>query len=223
MKPLDKYELKVGTDVNYSQLLNLGISPSVDLTTRNVFRGAENLTTSVAGTFGSIRNPKNLDKRILAYEYSAQASLSFPRLLLPFNYYKLIPKRYTPTSSIVLGASVQNNIGLGRTNFNTGLNYFANVNDQVSHRLTLFNTLFSLTKNKDSYYDFFVNDDVVRQTVFDDYFISNPQIRQDFESGVLSRDQVSEKIISDLGYAASAATDPKRADDLLSFFRYNRE
>lgn len=217
LKPLDKYELKIGTDVNYSQLLNLGVSPSVDLTTRNVFRGAENLTTSVAGTFGSIRNPKNLDTRILAYEYSAQASLSFPRLLLPFNYYKLIPKRYTPTSSIVLGASVQNNIGLGRTNFNTGLNYFANVNDQVSHRLTLFNTLFSLTKNKDSYYDFFVNDDVVRQTVFNDYFISNPQIKQDFESGILSRDQVSEKIIGDLGYAASIATDPKKADDLLSF------
>ncbi|MGO4709245.1 BamA/TamA family outer membrane protein [Chryseobacterium sp. 2TAF14] len=219
LKPLDKYELKIGTDVNYSQLLNLGISPSVDLTTRNVFRGAENLTTSVAGTFGSIRNPKNLDKRILAYEYSAQASLSFPRLLLPFNYYKLIPKRYTPTSSIVLGASVQNNIGLGRTNFNTGLNYFANVNDQVSHRLTLFNTLFSLTKNKDSYYDFFVNDDLVRQTVFDDYFITHPQVRQDFEAGILSRDQVSERIIGDLGYAASL--DPKRADDLLSFLGTN--
>lgn len=39
LKPLPKYELKVGTDVNYSQILNLGISPSVDLTTRNVFGG----------------------------------------------------------------------------------------------------------------------------------------------------------------------------------------
>lgn len=215
LKPLDKYELKVGTDLNYSQLLNFGISPSVDLTTRNVFGGAENLTTSVAGTFGSIRNPKNLDKRILAYEYSAQASLSFPRLLLPFSYYKLIPKRYSPTTSIVLGASVQNNIGLGRTNFNTGLNYFANVNDQSSHRLTLFNTLFSLTKNKDSYYDFFVNDNIIRQTVFDDYFIYNPQAQQQFNSGALTRDQVSEQILADEGYVNTL--DKKRAEDLLSF------
>lgn len=215
LKPLPKYEIKAGTDLNYSQFLNWGISPSLDLTTRNVFRGAENLTTSVSGTFGSIRNPKNLDKRILAYEYSAQASLSFPRLLLPFNYYRLIPKRYTPTSSIVLGASVQNNIGLGRVNFNTGLNYFANVNDQSSHRLTLFNTLFSLTKNKDSYYDFFVNDDAVRKAVFDDYFLYNPQLQQQFQSGAITRDQVSEQIIADNSYILTL--DQQKADKLVEF------
>ncbi|MDF2931890.1 MAG: hypothetical protein K0R36_1221 [Chryseobacterium sp.] len=215
LKPLPKYEIKAGTDLNYSQFLNWGISPSLDLTTRNVFRGAENLTTSVSGTFGSIRNPKNLDKRILAYEYSAQASLSFPRLLLPFNYYKLIPKRYTPTSSIVLGASVQNNIGLGRVNFNTGLNYFANVNDQSSHRLTLFNTLFSLTKNKDSYYDFFVNDDAVRRVVFDDYFLYNPQLQQQFQSGAITRDQVSEQIIADDSYISTL--DQEKADRMVEF------
>ncbi len=215
LKPLPKYELKVGTDINYSQLLNLGISPSVDLTTRNVFRGAENLSTSLSGTFGSIRNPKNLDKRILAYEISAQASLSFPRLLLPFDYYKLLPKRYTPTSSIVLGTSIQNNIGLGRVNFNTGLNYFANVNDQSSHRLTLFNTLFSLTKNKDSYYDFFVNDDVIRARVFSDYFNYNSTVKQQFDSGALTRDEVSEKIIADLAYAGTL--DQTRANDLVAF------
>ena len=215
LKPLPKYEVKVGTDINYSQLLNLGISPSVDLTTRNVFKGAENLSTSVSGTFGSIRNPKNLDKRILAYEISAQAALSFPRLLLPFDYYKLIPKRYTPTSSIVLGTSIQNNIGLGRVNFNTGLNYFANVNDQSSHRLTLFNTLFSLTKNKDNYYDFFVNDDAVRRAVFDDYFIYNPQLQQQFLSGALTRDQVSEQIIADANYISTL--DPERGNRMVEF------
>ncbi|MCW3167206.1 outer membrane protein assembly factor [Chryseobacterium sp. 09-1422] len=213
LKPLPKYEVKVGTDINYSQLLNLGISPSVDLTTRNVFRGAENLSTSLSGTFGSIRNPKNLDKRILAYEISAQASLSFPRLLLPFNYYKLIPKRYTPTSSIVLGTSIQNNIGLGRVNFNTGLNYFANVNDQSSHRLTLFNTLFSLTKNKDSYYDFFLNDNIIREDIFNDYFGYSPATKQLFDSGALTRDQVSEQIINDQEYAASLT--PEKADKML--------
>nr|WP_317126293.1 BamA/TamA family outer membrane protein [Chryseobacterium sp. 3008163] len=213
LKPLPKYELKLGTDLNYSQFLNWGLSPSVDLTTRNVFRGAENLSTSLSGTFGRVVNPRDLDNRIWAYELSAQASLSFPRLLLPFNYYKLIPKRYTPTSSIVLGASVQNNIGLGRVNFNTGLNYFANVNDQSSHRLTLFNTLFSLTKNKDSYYDFFVNDDAVRRDVFGDYFAYSPTTAQQFNSGALTRDQVSEQIITDLPYIESLSQE--KTDKLL--------
>lgn len=215
LKPLDKYELKLGTDINYSQLLNLGISPSVDLTSRNIFGGAENLSTSLAGTFGRIVNPRDIDKRIGAYEISAQASLQFPRLLLPFSYYKLIPKRYTPTSSIVLGASVQNNIGLGRVNFNTGLNYFANVNDQVSHRLSLFNTQFSLTKNKDNYYDFFVGDDNIRRAAFADYFAYNPQIEQQFNAGQLTRDQVSMMILEDPGYVNTL--DQTKADRLVAF------
>ncbi|MGI9651602.1 BamA/TamA family outer membrane protein [Chryseobacterium sp. RLHN22] len=215
LKPLDKYDLKVATDLNYSQFLNWGISPSIDLTTRNIFGGAENLSTSLAGTIGRVVDPKNLDKRIWASEVSAQASLSFPRLLLPFNYYKLIPKRYTPTSSIVLGVSSQNNIGLGRTNFNTGLNYFANVNDQVSHRLTLFNTLFSLTKNKDSYYDFFVEDDNIRAGAFADYFEYNPQLGQQFEAGQFTRDEISQKIIEDQNYIATL--DAVKADRFVDF------
>jgi len=215
LKPLDKYELKVATDINYSQLLNLGISPSVDLTTRNVFRGAENLSTSVAGTFGRIVDPRDYNNRIGAYELSAQASLQFPRLLLPFSYYKIIPKRYTPTSSIVLGASVQNNIGLGRVNFNTGLNYFANVNDRVSHRLSLFNTQFSFTKNKDKYYDYFVGDDLIREAAFNDYFEYNPQVKQDFENGLLTKDQVTAIILQDQNYISSV--NGQEADNLLAF------
>ncbi|HCA10096.1 BamA/TamA family outer membrane protein [Chryseobacterium sp.] len=216
LKPLPKYELKVGTDVNYSQLLNLGVSPSVDLTTRNIFKGAENLSTSISGTFGSIRSTKNIDKKELAYEISAQASLNFPRLLLPFDYYKLLPKRYTPTSSILLGASVQNNIGLGRVNFNTGLNYQANVNDQVSHRLTLFNTQISLTKNKDAYYSYFANDEIIRKDVFTSYFATKPpELEQQFNSGQLTIDYISRQIITDPDYPGTL--DQKGLDLLTAF------
>lgn len=215
LKPLPKYELKLGTDVNYSQLLNLGVSPSVDLTTRNIFNGAENLSTSLSGTFGSIRSTKDISQRVLAYEISAQASLNFPRLLIPFDYYKFLPKRYSPTSSIVLGAAIQNNIGLGRVNFNTGLNYFATVNDKVSHRLTLFNTQLSLTKNKDAYYDYFVNDRIIRDEVFGNYFQSKPTIGQEYASGQLTSDEVSQKILLDQEYRGTL--DQAGADRLIAF------
>lgn len=219
LKPLPKYELKVGTDLNYSQILNLGVSPSVDLTTRNVFRGAENLSTSLSGTFGSIASTENTDKRVLAYEISAQASLNFPRLLLPFNYYKFIPKRYTPTSSILLGASIQNNIGLGRVNFNTGLNYQATVNDLVYHKLTLFNTQISLTKNKNAYYDYFVNDETVRRAIFADYsahYPSQPSLDEKIKAGLLTLDSASEQIINDADYRSSLN---EQGLDLLTTFR----
>jgi len=204
LAPLPKYDLKIATDINYSQILNFGISPSVDLTTRNVFGGAENLTTSVSGIFGSVVNTKNTDKRSLAYEISAQASLNFPRLLMPFKTWKLIPKRYSPTSSIVLGTSIQDNIGLGRIGFNAGLNYFANVNDIVSHRLSLFNTQLSITKNKDRYYDFFPADDVVRKNMFQSY---SPDLYQSFENGQISSDEFSTIILNDTNYQNSLAGD----------------
>lgn len=204
LAPLPKYDLKIATDINYSQILNFGVSPSVDLTTRNVFGGAENLTTSVSGIFGSIVNTKNPDKRSLAYEISTQASLNFPRLLMPFKTWRLIPKRYSPTSSIVLGASVQDNIGLGRIGFNAGLNYFANVNDIVSHRLSLFNTQLSITRNKDRYYDFFPADAVVRENIFQNY---SPALYQDFVNGQISSDDFSTIILNDTNYQNSLTGD----------------
>ncbi len=207
LKPLPKYELKIATDINYSQLLNFGISPSVDLTSRNIFGGAENLSSSISGTFGSIRSSKDLGKRSLAYELSTQFSLNFPRLLLPFTYWKLIPKRFSPTSSISLGASVQNNIGLGRINFNGGLNYFANVDDRVTHRLSLFNTQLSLTQNKDKYYDYFPADFGFREDIFNLYFVTNPSIKAALDNGQISKDEVSAIIYSDPAFAKTLNPD----------------
>lgn len=205
LAPLPKYDLRIATDLNYSQILNFGVSPSVDLTSRNIFGGAENLTTSISGIFGSVVDTKNTDKRAIAYEISAQGNLSFPRLVLPFKSWKLIPKRYSPTSSVILGTSVQNNIGLGRIGFNTSLNYFANVNDIISHRLSLFNIQLSLTRNKDRYYDFFPADAVVRNTVFQHY---SPGLYNDFENGTISSDEFSSIILNDSNYQNSLTGEP---------------
>ena len=197
LTPLPKYDFKIATDINYSQILNFGISPSVDLTSRNVFGGAENLISSVSGIFGSVVNTKDTDKRSLAYELSTQFSLNFPRLFLPFKTWKLIPKRFSPTSSIILGATIQDNIGLGRVGFNASLNYFANVNDIVSHRLSLFNTQLSLTRNKDKFYDFFPADRDIRNDIFQRY---SPQIYNDFVNGQISSDDFSSIIVNDATY-----------------------
>ena len=204
LAPLPKYDLKIATDLNYSQILNFGVSPSVDLTSRNVFGGAENLTTSLSGIFGSVVSSKNTDKRTLAYEISAQAALNFPRLLLPFKTWKVVPKRYSPTSSINLGTSVQDNIGLGRIGFNASLNYFANANDIVSHRLSIFNTQLSLTRNKDRYYDFFPRDGDVRDQIFEIY---SPALYQDFRAGNITSDELSTMIVEDQNFQQGLSGD----------------
>ncbi|MBA5246016.1 BamA/TamA family outer membrane protein [Marnyiella aurantia] len=234
LKPLPKYELKVAADLNYSQLLNLAASPSVDLTTRNIFGGAENLNTSVSWIAGRVRNSKDLDTRVWAHEFSANANLSFPRLLLPFSYYKLIPKRYSPSTSVSLGASFQKNIGMDRVNFNTGLNYFANVNDVISHRLTIFNTQLSLTRNKDRYYEYFPRDGDVRNYIFEKY---SPALYDQFIAGQISSDEFSAIILNDQGFVNSLTPeqlnsyntfrqslvnkDRQTQDVLISSFIYN--
>ncbi len=204
LKPLPKYDFKLATDINYSQLLNFGISPSVDLTTRNVFGGAENISSSISGLFGSVTNPRDISKRLFASEISAQTTLNFPRLLLPFTYYKLIPKRYSPTSSINLGISKQTNIGLGRLTFNTGLNYFANVNDIVSHKLTIFNTQLSLTSNKERYYEFFTSERQSRDDIFQLY---SPTLYQNFADGLINSDDLSALILSDETFISQLSGD----------------
>ncbi|WP_027377232.1 translocation and assembly module lipoprotein TamL [Kaistella palustris] len=204
LAPLAKYDFKVAADINYSEILNFGVSPSVDLTTRNVFGGAENLTTSVSGIFGSVVSTKDTEKRNLAYEISTQATLNFPRLFMPFKTWKLIPKRFSPNSSIILGASAQDNIGLGRIGFNASLNYFANVNDIVTHRLSLFNTQLSFTRNKDRYYDFFPADGLVRDQIFQLY---SPDLYQDFINNELSSDYLSGVIVNDPGFQGTLSAD----------------
>ncbi|MBS1571640.1 MAG: BamA/TamA family outer membrane protein [Bacteroidetes bacterium] len=207
LKPLDKFERKIMLDANYSQLLSYAISPSIDLTTRNVFGGMENLNTSVTGVFGRIVDPADPSSRILAYEFSAQANLTIPRLLLPFKYYKVIPKRFSPSSSINLGMSYQKNIGMDRIMFNGGLNYYANVNDRVVHKLTLFNTLLSITQNKDKYYDYYVNENQIRLQVFNNYFQYLPYIGTLYSNGTLTMDQVSAMIFEDQTYQNTLTTD----------------
>lgn len=192
LSPLPKYETKYGLDLTYSQILNFGFFPSFDLTTRNLFGGAENLYTGVSSRFGFFKNPKN--KNILAYELSANASLRFPRFLSPFNTDEILRKRYSTSTSINLGVSLQKNIGLGRFNINTGLEYNINVSDKIQHKITLFNTDLSLTNDKDKYYDFFTSEREIRNNLFQLYSTS---LYNDFNNGLITSDQLSLTILED--------------------------
>lgn len=200
LKPLLKYDFKVATDINYSQLLNLAASPSVDLTRRNIFGGAENLNTNISWIVGRVRDSKDITNRVWANEISFNTALNFPKLLLPFTYYKIVPKKYSPTSSINLGASLQKNIGMDRININTGISFNANVKDIVTHRLTLLNTQFSLTGNKNKYYDYFPRDKILRDEVFQNY---SPALYNQFLNDEISSDDLSIMILTDEAYNAS--------------------
>lgn len=219
--PLKKYELKLATDVHYSQILNFGFSPSLEFTSRNVFRGGENFGASISGIIGSTKNPEN--KVFNAYEFSGEISLKFPRFLLPFNTDKIVPRTYAPSSLINLGASVQNNIGLGRINFNAGIHYYLNVNDVVSHQLSLLNTQLSLTRNKDNYYNLFPNDKAIRNHFFKLYEAFNFKLVNAYYQGLLPSDDVSEEIINNPSFLHSLSPDDKDKMNLFIQSLYNKD
>jgi outer membrane protein assembly factor BamA len=212
--PLPKYNFKTSFDLHYSQILNLGFSPSAELTARNIFGGAENLTTSVSGTFGTVYTQKN-PKAFLnlnASEFSLQFGLNFPRLLLPFNTENFVPNKYSPVSTISLGVSAQNNIGMDRRIFNAGFNYFVNIGDRVSHKLSLFNTQLSITRNKSAYYDYFPADYELWKQVSDKYFVYNPSVGSEYDNGngTLTKDDVTNIILADNNYINSLTTEEQQ-------------
>lgn len=212
LKPLPRYQVKGAFDVHYSQILNFGFSPSVELTARNVFGGAENLGVSFSGIIGTTKNTDNLssNKIFNAYELSAQTNLTIPRLWLPY-VQNILPKRYSPTTVINLGTSVQNNIGLGRINFNAGINYNLNINEKLSHRFTLFNTQFSFTQNKDKYYELFPRDQNVLVDMFALYFDKNPALGVEYQSGKIPTDEVSKMILADTNFQNNLAAEDQKS------------
>ena len=210
--PLPKYNFKTALDLHYSQILNLGFSPSAELTARNIFGGAENLTTSISGTFGTVYSQNNSKAFLNASEFSLQFGLNFPRLLLPFNTENFVPNKYSPISTISLGVSSQNNIGMDRRIFNAGFNYFVNISDRVSHKLFLFNTQLSITRNKSAYYDYFPVDYELWKQVSDKYFVYNPSVGSEYDNGngTLTKDDVTNIILADNNYINSLTTEEQQ-------------
>jgi hypothetical protein len=108
------------------------------------------------------------------------------------------------------------------------------VNDVVSHRLTVFNTQLSLTRNKDRYYEYFPRDADVRDYVFNNY---SPALYAQFVDGQISSDELSATILNDPAYGNSLSgydlnayntfrqslvnKDRQTQDVLISSFIYN--
>lgn len=103
-KPYDFY-----VETNYTNKINGRTGPElvVGFTKRNAFRGGEKIDINLHGSYewqkgGDVRG-KSSD--LNSYEYGADASIEFPRLLVPFlkrRLYQTTPSTYAKVSSNVL-------------------------------------------------------------------------------------------------------------------------
>ncbi|MEC5165007.1 outer membrane protein assembly factor BamA [Flavobacterium sp. PL11] len=154
LTPRKKFSFGTTLDITHSNIQDFGIGLSVSETIRNVFNGAETLEIAARGNIGAskdLANPKNNFFNVS--EYGLDLKLNIPRILMPFNTDRIIPKSMIPSTLITIGFAKQQNIGLDKENFTGGVSYNWTPKINSTARFDLFNTQFVRNLNPRNYFN----------------------------------------------------------------------
>lgn len=158
LSPRDKYSFGYSLDFTHSNIQDFGIAASTSFTIRNVFNGAETFDIALRGNIGSSRDFANPNNQFFnVSEYGIDTRLNFPRILIPFNTDKIIPKRMIPSTNLSLGFAKQQNIGLDKENFTGAMTYTWNPKRFNNVRLDLFNIQYVNNINVGNYFNVYTS------------------------------------------------------------------
>lgn len=156
--PRKKYSFGYSLDVTHSNIQDFGIQGTTSVTIRNVFNGAETLEIAARGNIGSSKDLANPNDTFFnVSEYGGDMKLSFPRVLLPVNTEKIIPKNMIPITTSSLGYAKQRNIGLDKENFTGAFSYSWTPRRFYSARLDLFNIQYVKNLNIENYFNVYTS------------------------------------------------------------------
>ena len=113
--PRDRFSLGFDLDFTHSNIEDFGVSFGTNFNIRNIFGGTENLSINLNNSIGAskdIGDPE--DSFFNLFELGGNLNLRIPRAILPFRSYKLIKKEMNPFTNIIIGSTVQKNIGLDK-------------------------------------------------------------------------------------------------------------
>jgi outer membrane protein assembly factor BamA len=124
LSPKERFSVGADFDVSHSNIQDIGISLGTSLISRNVFRGGEILEVGVKGTLGASRDVAEQKNSFFnLFEIGGNIRLRVPRVVAP----KWIENLFFPNkevkTSIALGVSLQENIGLDRQSFTGNFEY----------------------------------------------------------------------------------------------------
>lgn len=153
LAPRKKFSFGAGLDVTHSNIQDFGIALTTSVSIRNIFNGAEILEVSGRGNIGSSRDLANPNDNFFnVSEYGIDTKLIFPRILMPFNTDKIIPKNMIPVTSFNVGFAKQQNIGLDKENFTSSLTYNWIPKRFSTARFDLFNVQYVKNVNINNYF-----------------------------------------------------------------------
>ena len=113
--PRDRFNLGFDLDFTHSNIEDFGISFGTNFNIRNIFRGTENLSLNLNNSIGASKDIGNPDDTFFnIFELGGNLRLRIPRIILPFSTEKFIKKDMNPETNIIVGSTIQENIGLDK-------------------------------------------------------------------------------------------------------------
>ncbi|MCX8149339.1 BamA/TamA family outer membrane protein [Thermaurantimonas aggregans] len=113
-----------------------GVSGSVSWLNRNTFGKGEIFSLSLTGLL-EVQLSQGQTGGFNTLEIGAEAAITFPRFLLPFNTEGLLPKRMEPRSRLSTGIIRQQRFQFDRVVYRAGLNYQWKESTQKTHQIDL--------------------------------------------------------------------------------------
>ena len=158
LEPKKKYSLSFEPEINTSNIQKIGFSFSTGLKIRNVFRGAETLEISGVAAIGASQDPAAGETSFFDInEFGGNIRLTIPRLFSPFKTTKIIPKFMSPSTSMSISATSQQNIGLDKQSLSGMFSYNWYPSKTVTNTLELFNVNFIKNLNTSNYFGVYTN------------------------------------------------------------------
>lgn len=194
LSPRKKYTFGFSTDFTHSNIQDFGISGTTFLSIRNVFNGAETFDLGFRGNIGSSRDLANPNNNFFNIsEIGIDAKLNFPKLLLPFNTEKIIPKKMIPYTTLSVGYAKQKNVGLDKQNFTSSLTYNWTPKRNITFKFDLFNIQFVKNLNPSNYFNIYESSYNALNLIAQNY----PVNTEYFENDNLIIDSGTNSFISD--------------------------
>ena len=134
--PRDRFSLGFDLDFTHSNIEDFGISFGTNFNIRNIFRATENLSLNLNNSIGAskdIGDPN--DSFFNLFELGGNLNLRIPRAILPFKSERIIRKEMNPITNILVGSTVQKNIGLDKQYY-SGI-YEVNWNPSIYSKINL--------------------------------------------------------------------------------------
>ena len=158
LTPRERFSLGFDFDVQHSNIQDIGINLGSSLLTRNVFRGAEILEFGINSNIGSSRDVAVQKSSFFnLFEIGGDLRLRVPSLLIFSRYKNLIPVSQRPQTTISIGTSFQENIGLDRQNFTASFEYNWNPKPIYTATLKLIDLEFINNKAIFNYFNVYRN------------------------------------------------------------------